>query len=121
MKACIVGAGAIGGWIGVKLGQSGSALSVLARGTTLEALRARGLTLHSSAGTVTVPVRASADARELGVQDLVVIAVKAPALAQVAGSVAPLLGPATIVLTAMNGVPWWFFDGFGGRWAGTRL
>ena len=121
MKACIVGAGAIGGWIGVKLAQAGCELNVLARGTTLEALRTRGLTLHSPGGTVTVPVRASADARELGVQDLVVIAVKAPALAQVAGSLAPLLGPSTIVLTAMNGVPWWFFDGFGGRYAGTRL
>ena len=121
MKACIVGAGAIGGWIGVKLAQAGSELSVLARGATLEALSGRGLTLHSAAGTTTVPVRASAEARDLGVQDLVVVAVKAPALAQVAASVAPLLGPSTIVLTAMNGVPWWFFDGFGGRWAGTRL
>ena len=121
MKACIVGAGAIGGWIGVKLAQAGSELSVLARGATLEALRGRGLTLHSAAGTTTVPVRASAEARDLGVQDLVVVAVKAPALAQVAASVAPLLGRSTIVLTAMNGVPWWFFDGFGGRFAGTRL
>ncbi len=49
------------------------------------------------------------------------IAVKAPAMAQVAQSIGPLLGPATMVLTAMNGVPWWFFDGFGGRYAGTRL
>jgi 2-dehydropantoate 2-reductase len=57
----------------------------------------------------------------LGVQDLVVIAVKAPAMSQVAQSIGPLLGPATMVLTAMNGVPWWFFDGFGGRYAGTRL
>ena len=121
MKVCIVGAGAIGGWIGVKLAQAGSELGVLARGATLQALRERGLTLHSAAGTTTVPVRASADARDLGVQDLVVVAVKAPALAQVAASVAPLLGPSTIVLTAMNGVPWWFFDGFGGRFAGTRL
>ena len=121
MKVCIVGAGAIGGWLGVKLAQAGSELSVLARGTTLQALRERGLTLHSAAGTVTVPVRASADARDLGAQDLVVVAVKAPAMAQVAASLAPLLGPSTTVLTAMNGVPWWFFDGFGGRFAGTRL
>ncbi len=121
MKACIVGAGAIGGWLGVKLAQAGSELAVLARGSTLQALRGRGLTLHSATGTVTVPVRASADARELGRQDLVVIAVKAPALAQVAPAIAPLIGPSTTVLTAMNGVPWWFFDGFGGRWAGTSL
>lgn len=121
MKVCIVGAGAIGGWMGVQLAQAGSELSVLARGPTLQALRERGLTLHSAAGSMTVRVRASADARELGVQDLVVVAVKAPAMAQVAASLAPLLGPSTIVLTAMNGVPWWFFDGFGGRWTGTRL
>ncbi|HEY0885494.1 MAG TPA: 2-dehydropantoate 2-reductase [Ramlibacter sp.] len=121
MKVCVVGAGAIGGWIGVKLAQAGSELSVLARGATLQALRERGLTLHSAAGSATVPVRASADARDLGAQDLVVVAVKAPAMAQVAASLAPLLGPSTIVLTAMNGVPWWFFDGFGGRFAGTRL
>ena len=60
-------------------------------------------------------------ARELGPQDLVVVAVKGPALASVADVVAPLLGPDTIVLTAMNGVPWWFFDGFGGAYAGMRL
>jgi len=121
MKVCIVGAGAIGGWLGVQLAQAGSELSVLARGATLQALRGRGLTLHSSAGSMTAPVRASADARDLGAQDLVVVAVKAPAMAQVADSLAPLLGPSTVVLTAMNGVPWWFFDGFGGRFAGTRL
>ena len=62
-----------------------------------------------------MPVRASADPAELGVQDLVVVAVKAPAMAEVAQAIAPLLGPDTIVLTAMNGVPWWFFEGFGGR------
>jgi 2-dehydropantoate 2-reductase len=66
-------------------------------------------------------VRASPDPADLGIQDLVVVAVKAPAMAEVARSIAPLLGPNTIVLTAMNGVPWWFFEGFGGRYAGTRL
>jgi len=66
-------------------------------------------------------VRASASPAKLGVQDLVVIAVKAPALLNVARQIAPLIGPDTIVLTAMNGVPWWFFQGFGGAYAGTQL
>jgi 2-dehydropantoate 2-reductase len=69
----------------------------------------------------TVAVRASADAAALGPQDLVIVAVKAPAMAEVARGIGPLLGPDTIVLTAMNGVPWWFFEGFGGAHAGTRL
>jgi 2-dehydropantoate 2-reductase len=68
-----------------------------------------------------VPVQASARPADLGVQDLVVVAVKEPSMADVAKAIAPLLGPATVVLTAMNGVPWWFFERFGGRYAGTRL
>jgi 2-dehydropantoate 2-reductase len=121
MKVCIVGAGAIGGWIGVRLARAGCEVSVLARGATLEALRTRGLRLQEQGATSAVPVHASGDSAALGVQDLVVIAVKAPAMAEIAGQLQPLLGPSTIVLTAMNGVPWWFFDGFGGRHAGTRL
>jgi 2-dehydropantoate 2-reductase len=121
MKVCIVGAGAIGGWIGVKLAQAGCELSVLARGATLESVQQSGLRLQEQGGTVATPARASADAARLGPQDLVVIAVKAPAMAQVAPAIGPLLHAGTMVLTAMNGVPWWFFDGFGGRYAGTRL
>jgi len=121
MKVCIVGAGAIGGWMGVRLAQAGCDVGVLARGATLDAVRRHGLRLQAQDATVAVPVRASADPAQLGVQELVVIAVKAPAMAQVAAAIGPLLGPGTMVLTAMNGVPWWFFDGFGGRYAGTRL
>jgi 2-dehydropantoate 2-reductase len=131
MKVCIYGAGAIGGWVGVRLARAGCDVSVMARGATLEALRAHGLRLKAGpAGASTgsartdilsATVRASPDPADLGIQDLVVVAVKAPAMAEVARSIAPLLGPNTIVLTAMNGVPWWFFEGFGGRYAGTRL
>jgi 2-dehydropantoate 2-reductase len=121
MKACIYGAGAIGGWIGVKLAQAGCEVSVVARGATLQALQAHGLRLDEGGHTRSAPVRASATPAELGVQDLVVVAVKAPAMAEVAKAIRPLLGPETIVLTAMNGVPWWFFEGFGGPYAGTRL
>jgi 2-dehydropantoate 2-reductase len=113
-KITIVGAGAIGGWIGVHLARSGARLSVLARGNTLAALQQHGLQLHQGGALHTVPVTASNDAASLGVQDLVVVSVKAPALASVAQQIAPLLGPSTVVLTAMNGVPWWFLQGFGG-------
>jgi 2-dehydropantoate 2-reductase len=113
-KVAIVGAGAIGGWMGVHLARAGVQLSVLARGDTLAALQKNGLQLHQGGQLHTVPVTASNDAAALGVQDLVVISVKAPALASVAQQVGPLIGPNTVVLTAMNGVPWWFLQGFGG-------
>jgi 2-dehydropantoate 2-reductase len=121
MKVCIYGAGAIGGWIGVKLARAGGEVSVVARGATLQALQQHGLRLQEGSETASAAVRASASPAELGVQDLVVIAVKAPALADVAKAIRPLLGPQTIVLTAMNGVPWWFFQDFGGAYAGARL
>jgi 2-dehydropantoate 2-reductase len=122
MKVCIYGAGAIGGWIGARLAQAGCAVAVVARGKTLDALKRDGLTLIDGPTRFTAPVKASDDPRALGVQELVVVAVKAPALPAVAERIAPLLGPATIVLTAMNGVPWWFLQGgFGGAAAGQRL
>ena len=120
-KVAIVGSGAIGGWIGVHLARAGVQLGVLARGDTLAALQSNGLQLHQGGTLHTVPVRASNDAAQLGVQDLVVISVKAPAMALVAAQVGPLIGPDTVVLTAMNGVPWWFLQGFGGALAGRSL
>ncbi len=120
-KVAIVGAGAIGGWMGVHLARSGDQLNVLARGDTLTALQHSGLQLHQAGTLHTVPVHASNDAAALGVQDLVVVSVKAPALASVAAQVGPLIGPDTVVLTAMNGVPWWFLQGFGGPVAGRAL
>ncbi len=120
-KICIVGAGAIGGWIGVHLARAGAQLCVLARGDTLSALQKNGLQLHQGGLLHSTPVKASNDAAALGVQDLVVISVKAPALATVAQQIGPLLGPDTVVLTAMNGVPWWFLQGFGGPVQGQAL
>ena len=120
-RVTIVGAGAIGGWLGVRLAQAGCTVSAIARGETLANLQREGLRLRSGDSEQTVSVQAVPDGSQLGPQDLVIVAVKAPALAKVAPLVAPLLGPKTLVLTAMNGVPWWFFDGFGGNHAGTRL
>lgn len=115
MKVCIVGAGAIGGFIGTKLAAAGQArVSALARGATLAALQARGWRLRSAGGELQAAVQASASASELGEQDLVVIAVKGPALTEVARGIGPLLGPHTVVMPAMNGVPWWFCKGVSG-------
>jgi 2-dehydropantoate 2-reductase len=112
MKVCVVGAGAIGGLVGVKLVRSGAAeVSALARGETLRALRSSGWTLQTAEGTHTVPVAASDDANDLGPQDLVIVAVKGPALTEVAPRLAPLLHERTMVMPAMNGVPWWFAEG----------
>jgi len=121
MNVCIFGAGAIGGFIGTRLAQGGCDVAAIARGETAKALRAQGWRLKS-AGTLTVaPARVAEDPATLGVQDLVVIAVKGPSLPSVAATISPLIGAQTIVLTAMNGVPWWFFSGFGGAWQGSAL
>ncbi len=121
MKVCIYGAGAIGGWIGSGLARAGCNVSVVARGATLQALQWHGLRLNQAGKVTSQAVASSAAPSDLGVQDLVVLAVKAPALPEVARQIAPLIGPDTLVLTAMNGVPWWFLQGFGGPLAGTRL
>jgi 2-dehydropantoate 2-reductase len=112
VKVCIVGAGAVGGFVGTRLAASGQAdVSALARGATLSALQEHGWRLTMKGSLLQVPTKASNAASELGVQDLVVIAVKAQALSALAPNIAPLLGPHTIVLPAMNGVPWWFCEG----------
>jgi len=121
MKVCIYGAGAIGGWIGSGLARAGCSVSVVARGATLDALQLHGLRLHQGGRVSSQAVASSALPADLGVQDLVVLAVKAPSLPEVVRHIAPLIGPDTLVLTAMNGVPWWFLQGFGGALAGTRL
>jgi len=121
MKVCVYGAGAIGGWIGHGLAQAGCNVSMVARGATLDALLLHGLRLNDGKAITSQAVVSTDKPAELGVQDLVVLAVKAPSLPAVARQIAPLLGPDTIVVTAMNGVPWWFLQGFGGVLAGTRL
>ncbi len=110
-KVCIVGAGAIGGFFGARLAQGFADVSVVARGATLKALQTGGWVLESGGQRQTAAVRAVADPAQLGVQDVVVIAVKAYALADVVPLVLPLLGPHTLVLPALNGVPWWFTQG----------
>lgn len=120
-RVCIYGAGAIGGWMGVRLAGAGCRISVVARGATLDALQRHGLRSRHGHVEAQVAVQANADPAGLGPQDLVVVAVKTPSMLEVARNIAPLLGPNTVVLTAMNGVPWWFFQGFGAALEGTRL
>jgi len=112
MKICIVGAGAIGGFIGTKLAATGAhEVSALARGDTLAALQQHGWRLCTNEGLVQAPLyKASNTAADLGVQDLIVIAVKSQSLAQVAPTLASLIGKQTLILPAMNGVPWWFMN-----------
>ncbi|MGL4230628.1 MAG: 2-dehydropantoate 2-reductase [Casimicrobium sp.] len=110
MNICVIGAGAIGGWMAAKIARTNAhRVSVLARGDTLAALRANGITLIEGDTRFSAKVLASDDASVLGEQDIVVIAVKAPALASVAMQLAPLIGRDTIIVSAMNGVPTWFF------------
>jgi 2-dehydropantoate 2-reductase len=109
MKVCIYGAGAIGGFIGTRLAAQGDcSVAAVARGPTLQALRQHGWRLRQGGQLLQAPAQAAEDSRELGPMDLVVVAVKGPALAEVARRIAPLLGAHTLVLPAMNGVPWWF-------------
>ena len=120
MKVCIVGAGAVGGIIGTRIAASrGAEVSALARGETAQALRDKGWQLKQGGKLLAGPAAAvSNDPRELGPQDLVIVAVKATAMTDVAQAIPPLLGPETIVLPAMNGVPWWFTQGLPAAGAG---
>ncbi len=119
MKMAIVGAGSIGGLIGARLASAGRAdVCALARGATLHSLQTQGWRLRSPDGDLHAPARASDTPAALGVQDVVVLAVKAPALAALAPQLGPMMGLHTLVVPAMNGVPWWFCDrvpGFEGR------
>ena len=121
MRVCVLGAGAVGGFIGTQLAAAGVDVCALARGATLAALRNDGWQAESAGRRVTAAARAAADPAELGEQDVVILAVKAHSAASAASVIGPLLGPRTMVLTAMNGVPWWFFDGFGGPCQGHHL
>ncbi|MCY7271279.1 MAG: 2-dehydropantoate 2-reductase [Sphingomonas bacterium] len=106
----IVGAGAIGGWVAARLALAGNQVSVLARGATADAL-ADGITIvERGAEQVARPIIAT-DPASLGAQDLVIIAVKAPALAEAAQTAQAMIGPDTLIVPMMNGVPWWFVDG----------
>ena len=121
MKICIYGAGAVGGHAAAVWARAGHEVTVIARGPQLAGIKAGGLTFISKTERFTVPVRAVATPEEAGVQDVVVLTLKAPSLGAVAGQLDPLLGPETPIVAALNGIPWWFFSGYGGDLEGRRL
>jgi 2-dehydropantoate 2-reductase len=122
MRICVFGAGAIGGFLAARLAAAGVAeLSLVARGAHLEAIRGNGLRLVEGGTERTHAVNAAGTAAELGPQDYVILALKAHSVPGALDQIAPLLGPETAVVTAQNGVPWWYFYRHGGGLEGTRL
>ena len=120
-KIAIYGAGAIGGFIGAMLANAGADVSLIARGPHLTAMRKNRLTLIKDGAHETMDVTATNNPQELGVQDFVIVTLKAHSIPMVTESIQPLLGPETAVVFAVNGVPWWYFYGHGGPLDNTRL
>lgn len=123
MKICIYGAGAVGGLMAAWLSEAGLDVSVVARGPQLEAIARGGLRIRSraSGATLTARPRAASDPRQLGPQDYVIVTLKANSVPRVMAALQPLLGPDTAVVTAANGVPWWYFYQLEGPWRDRRL
>jgi 2-dehydropantoate 2-reductase len=120
-KICVFGAGAIGGYLAVELSRHGHEICAIARGPHLEAIRRRGLKLLIAGEERTAHIPASDDPSSFGPQDFVICALKAHQAYASAALFAPLLGPETAVITAMNGIPWWYFHREGGRFEGRQL
>ncbi len=123
MKIAIIGAGAIGGYVGVKLALAGEDVTFIVRGANLSAIQERGMKLIMADGTehVAANVRATNDYQQAGPQDLVILAMKAHQVEAVARDVPKLLGPDTVVVTMQNGIPYWYFQKHGGALEGTRV
>ncbi|HST76333.1 MAG TPA: 2-dehydropantoate 2-reductase [Acetobacteraceae bacterium] len=116
MRIGVFGAGAIGGLLGVKLAQAGADVTFIARGPHLAAMQANGVTLVSGGERITVRPRCLADAGEAGVQDFVIVTLKAHSLPAAAPAIARMMGPESALVTAINGVPYWYFYGLDGPW-----
>jgi len=121
VKLCIYGAGAIGGLLGAKLAAAGEAVTLIARGPHLAAMQSKGLTLVEDGKTLATRPAATDDPAKAGPQDVVIITLKAPGVPAIAERMQPLLGPDTAVVTAMNGVPWWYFHGLEGPYRDRRI
>ena len=124
MKVCVVGAGAIGGMLGVKLSLSGQNVTLIARGAHLQAIRRRGLALVMQDGSEHVAravITATSSLQEAGPQDVVILAVKAHQIEPIAHELPALFGRDTVVVTTQNGIPWWYFQKLGGEFEGHRI
>lgn len=121
MKFLIAGAGAIGAYIGARMAQAGFDVTLFARGPHLRAMQEHGVQVKSSAGDFVARPTIAASLEEVGSVDVVFLGVKAHGLPQLAPHLKPVLGPDTAVVSTQNGIPWWYFQGFGGEWEGLRL
>ena len=123
MKVCVVGAGSIGGYVGVKLALAGEDVTLVARGANLEAIRARGMRLTMADGTdyIVPGIKATASLAEAGPQDVVILAMKAHQVAPVVKDLHHLLHDDTVVVPMQNGIPWWYFQRHGGPFEGRRI
>jgi 2-dehydropantoate 2-reductase len=121
VKIVIVGAGAIGGYIGARLAKAGADVVLFARGPHLRAMQERGLRVVSPDGDFEVAPQVAGDLMAIGRADVVVLGVKAHALTALAPQLSPLLGPDTVVVSTQNGIPWWYFQRIGGELEGLRL
>ena len=119
MKVCVVGAGAIGGYMAVRIAQAGHDVSVIARGPHLAAIRAHGLKLiEADQELVATNLTATDNIRELGPQDVVLLALKAHQIEAVVEDLSVLLGAKTVLVTLQNGIPWWYFQRLDSPYAG---
>ncbi len=121
MRVAVFGAGAIGGFLGARLAASGTDVTFIARGPHLAAMQADGLRLITGGETITVRPRCLADAGDAGVQDYVIVTLKAHSLAGAAGQIARMLGPQSTLVTGVNGVPYWYFYGLDGPYHDRRV
>jgi 2-dehydropantoate 2-reductase len=121
MKFLIAGAGAIGAYIGARMAQAGFDVTLFARGPHLGAMQEHGVRIKSSQGDFVARPTIASSLEEVGPVDVVFLGVKAHGLPQLAPHLGPVLGPDTTVVSTQNGIPWWYFQGFGGEWEGLRL
>jgi 2-dehydropantoate 2-reductase len=122
MKVCIFGVGAVAGLAGARMARGGvGGLSFVARGAHLDAIRRKGLTVRDRSGGWTVKVHATDDTPSLGVQDVVILGLKAHTIAAALPQITPLIGPDTVVVPTLNGIPWWYFHGLPGDWPKQHL
>ena len=121
MRIVIAGAGAVGGYIGARLARAGADVVLFARGPHLRAMQERGLRVVSPEGDLEVKPQVAGDLASIGAADVVFLGVKAHGLTALAPRLRPLFGPDTAVVSTQNGIPWWYFEGYGGELDGLRL
>src|SRR6202140_4936784 len=121
MKFLVAGAGAIGAYLGARMANAGFDVTLFARGPHLRAMQQNGVQVKSSEGDFVTRPAIAGSLEEVGTVDVVFLGVKAHGLPQLAPQLRPVLGPDTTVVSTQNGIPWWYFQGFGGEWEGLRL